>query len=88
MPTNSNNNTTGTADASKDASDSEDERENNKKLCMVVKIKHVEEVKLKEYAENIQAILINPKWKIDHGRIGKYSEEKNTTSQTDEKDNS
>jgi hypothetical protein len=34
-----------------------------KKLAKVVKVKEVQTVKLQDYAANVQAILINPKWK-------------------------
>lgn len=42
---------------------SEEEKEQLRELSRVVKVKEVQKVRFHDYASNVQAILINPKWK-------------------------
>ena len=41
----------------------DEEKEQLRKLARVIKVKEVQKVKFQDYGQNVQAILINPKWK-------------------------
>jgi hypothetical protein len=41
-----------------------------KRLSKVLKVKEVQSIKFEKYAKRIQAILINPKWRVSSQQSG------------------
>ena len=60
----------------------EEDDEDMSKVSKVIKVKEVQSVRLTDYVDKdarVQAILINPKWKIDHSYAHLYSTSQDST---------